>query len=203
MDKELKEQRVDQLPVAKESVLEEVASRIESQSETRRRFIKKAIATAPVILTVTAGPVWAKVRNCTPSGRLSGNLSKQEGLPCCGCSPGYWRNLIKRGQPWPIPHDDLWTDHFAPGGPLDTYTLLAILQNEPRIPSRKYKQFGRHAVAAYLNSIQAPNWDCNFGYSTIKVLNMVDNAYMFGDDSKMEQVKDILEILNTSNEDMC
>ena len=196
MQKEPKEQRLGQA-----EALEYLSSKMESQIDTRRRFIKKAIATAPVILTVTAGPVWAKVRNCTPSGRLSGNLSKQDGPPCCGCSPGYWKNIKKH--PWPIPYDDLWGDHFASGGPLDGYTLLGVLKNEPKIPNRKYEQFGFHAVAAYLNSIQAPHWDCNFGYSTIKVLNMVDNAYMFGDDSKMEQVKDILEILNTSNEDMC
>src|SRR5210317_2302862 len=80
--------------------LEYLASKMESQIDTRRRFIKKAIATAPVILTVTAGPVWAGVRNCTPSGQLSGNLSKQDGPPCCGCSAGYWKN-----KEWPIPRE--------------------------------------------------------------------------------------------------
>lgn len=62
-----------------------------SGSLNRRGFLKKStLMSAPVIMTVVSGPVWA--RNCTMSGRLSGNLS-DTGEPCApaACSPGYWK----------------------------------------------------------------------------------------------------------------
>ena len=87
--------------------LEYLSSKMESQPETRRRFIKKAIATAPVILTVTAGPVWART-NCTLSGQLSMNPSLE---PCEGegCSPGFWG---QRPDMWPNPPIDPQTATF-------------------------------------------------------------------------------------------
>lgn len=62
------------------------------KQESRRKFLKGAAATTPVLLTIASRPVWA--RNCTLSGQLSGNLSNQDDEPCSGegCTPGYWHN---------------------------------------------------------------------------------------------------------------
>jgi hypothetical protein len=196
MAKELKEQRVDQLPVVEESFLEEVASHIESQSETRRRFIKKAIATAPLILTVTAGPVWA--RNCTPSGLLSGNLSKADGPPCCGCTPGYWKNHTNK---WIglIP-EMLWTDAFPCSGyELDLLTLEMIFDNTAKVPASPIEQFGFHAVAALLNALSALDRGCTF-ISVAEVKQIVCDAYGTG---LMNQVVEDLTIMNEFNSEWC
>jgi len=65
----------------------------ESQGESRRKFIIKGIAAAPIILTVSSRPVWAYW--CGLSGQYSGNQS-QPYEPCGGqgCSPGGFKNHI-------------------------------------------------------------------------------------------------------------
>ena len=54
--------------------VDESEGRANKDSLSRRNFLKKsALVSAPIIMTIASGPVWA--RNCTMSGRLSGNLS--------------------------------------------------------------------------------------------------------------------------------
>ncbi|MFV2055523.1 MAG: hypothetical protein ACC707_03605 [Thiohalomonadales bacterium] len=64
----------------------------EGAENTRRKFLKGAVAVSPVLLTVVNRPVWAA--NCSLSGELSGNLSQQASGVTCGdegCSVRYWR----------------------------------------------------------------------------------------------------------------
>jgi len=197
-----KEQRADQLPVVEESALEKAASRMESQSETRRRFIKKAIASAPVILTVTAGPVWA--RNCTFSGRLSGNLSGKNALgpPCCGWTPGKYKKLDN----WisgMVEPDALWWDTFfcSPEAleDLTNYEVINLAVGGRRPPGMV--KLAAHAVAALNNAYIAKPYgpcDCVFGLSPDQVIKMVQYAC---DSGNLETIKDRLEFMNETEGD--
>lgn len=119
----------------------------------RRSFIKAALATAPVILTVTSKPVWA-AQSCTASGQMSGNLSGQQ-VTCDGFSPGYWSN-----HNWPagVQKSELYSDHFDypthdnAGNDFDQYTLWQVLDQLPGDNNGGSNAEARHAVAALLNS---------------------------------------------------
>lgn len=66
----------------------------------RRRLLKGALGTAPLVLSLKARPVLGS-GGCTVSGLLSGNLSGP--APSCeGCTPGYWKT--HRGS-WPAPYE--------------------------------------------------------------------------------------------------
>jgi hypothetical protein len=193
MREEPKKQRLGQA-----EVLEYLSSKMESQIDTRRRFIKKAIATAPMILTVTAGPVWA--RNCTPSGRLSGNLSGQKGtgLPCCGKPIKYWAEIPDR---WPILHPDTpvpalltclidsWYDQEPP------LTCIAMLNMEITTRPPVEGKLIQDAIAGVLNSYVA-EWD--YGLTDTQVVDLFCQAYNSGN---LDSAADKFDILNNFNED--
>jgi len=68
--------------------------------EGRRRFLKRVVATTPILLTVAGRPAWANT--CTLSGMQSGNLSRPGQVQCLGLSLGYWKEHPKA---WPAGYD--------------------------------------------------------------------------------------------------
>jgi hypothetical protein len=131
---------------------------------TKRRLLKGAVGTTPVILAVTSKPVLAGW--CTVSGMFSGNTSTHEMGTCGGLSPGYW--MSKHGIPlddtttFKSVFGDVWEDGYgvrwtikydADGkeiGPLFR-EVCAMDGNDD------HYQFGAHAVAAYMNAITYPD----------------------------------------------
>jgi hypothetical protein len=70
-----------------------------AKGAARRRFAKAgAGASAGAILTLASQPAMATLVCTSPSGFMSGNLSRHnDSLACAGVSPGYWKN-----------HHDAW-----------------------------------------------------------------------------------------------
>lgn len=60
-------------------------------TDTRRKFLIKSAAVAPIIAAASSRPVWAGDDSCINSGTLSGNLSNH-GCQAVGRSPGWWWN---------------------------------------------------------------------------------------------------------------
>jgi hypothetical protein len=219
MNKDSKEQKVDQF-----SALEEVASHIESQTDTRRRFIKKAIATAPVILTVTAGPVWATKKACTYSGQMSLTPTNYSLEPCDGgegCSPGFWKKHIGV---WPSPYKtlDLFKDVFfidtfyKNGGEANLLDVLVGKDLEVILPSgvgekdvKKTTQalinLGEAAVAALLNAASTVAYDLPVddipAMGLEGVIGLFGRAYNSADKIAIESLKDTFDYFNNQNED--
>ena len=130
-------------------------------NQSKRRLLKGAIGSTPIIMAATSKPVLAAW--CSVSGFLSGNLSNHHGQDHCGGrSPGYW--MSKHG----IPLDDrttfrsvfggVWEDGYGvkweikyDGGGHEIGPLFrevcAMDGNDD------HYQFGSHAVAAYMNAI--------------------------------------------------
>ena len=159
-----------------------------------------------MILTLTADPVLAKVRNCTRSGIISGNISKVHGDPCGGCTPGYWKNHPNQ---WPDGYDEssTWDDTFCPNEdyfPHD-YTLVEVLDNVLKFPASPVEQFAFHSVAALFNRLADVQGlkDITFGYTETQIRNMVCNAYGTGNEALMEQYKDLFEFANEYDNSQC
>lgn len=169
----------------------------ESAAKGRRQFIKKAIVTAPVILTVTSQPVWAAwtSRRCTISGDMSGNLSGHEEEDCGeGCTPGFWKKAT-----WPDGDDNLknkpYGDFFDVESTLNwkgsgqDFTLFQCVLKDPPVSSEEMLAF--HAVAAYLNALH-PGID--YVYTPNQVIFYVQQAY--NNMYSFEYVKDNFDYLN-------
>jgi hypothetical protein len=75
------------------SAADAIPAGMSAKGAARRRFAKAgAGASAGAILTLASQPAMATLVCTSPSGFLSGNLSKHNGsLACDGCSPGYWK----------------------------------------------------------------------------------------------------------------
>lgn len=117
---------------------------------SRRRFGKAGLATSGVLATLAARPVLGDPVCKTPSGFLSGNLSRPGSSVCQGRSPGYW----KTHEGWPIPNRT--TSKFSSVysvpkvsnvSAFKTVTLLAILDHQ----DYDTYNLGMHLSAAYLN----------------------------------------------------
>ena len=76
--------------------ISESNSGVVDKSAARRRFIKGAISTTPVILSLANRPAWGV--NCTLSGMLSATHASHhdQNAPCettgLGCTPGFWKS---------------------------------------------------------------------------------------------------------------
>lgn len=142
--------------------------------ESRRRFTKAGLAASGVMVTLASRPVLGCATAETPSGFISGNVSRGQAQASCGLSPGYWKNHSD----WPAPmvshtppvtparhkfgagHND--TDH-------DDGTLFSAVFDCTRSRSLPYakiamsdllvpqsfdnSRLGAHCVAAYLNAL--------------------------------------------------
>lgn len=177
-------------------------------SSTRRRLLKGAVSSAPVIFTVASRPVWA--RNCSLSGQLSGNLSDQDGTTCAGegCTPGYWKNHPTSWHPEisdALLFDSVFGTNVFPG-----LTLGQVIQlcgqsgcsaNNINIPMhcKPYSAcvnlviaLGFHAVAALQNAATPVKYDL----TVEEVINEVRAAYMSGDKNIIEAQKNRLDAFN-------
>jgi hypothetical protein len=146
---------------------ESISTGMKSPDKGRRQFIKKAIVTAPVILTVTSRPVWAT--NCTWSGQLSGNLS-DAGPPCGGegCSAEYWAANTEKWH-YEFCVTKLFNDVFEVNAFKDTPTPATLGQvitgnaNPEQPPNCNKKdlaaELARQAVAALENSATAVSFE--------------------------------------------
>ncbi len=208
MNKEPKKLEGDQV-----SALETISSQMESQPETRRRFIKKAIATAPVILTVTAGPAWATRLNCTASGQASfipgGSLD-----PCGGegCSPGFWAQRTDMWaviNPPPSPQSTTFKEIFDGSDAFGDSLLVAVLEGKKQNLTVEFPggncnlkneskclnaiiAFGSQAAAAWFNSMSP----VSFELTPDAIVDLFNLRYGEGDYGQMEAEKDMLDEYN-------
>ena len=160
---------------------------------SKRRLLKGAIGTTPVILAVTSKPVLAGW--CTVSGFLSGNLSQNHGQERCGgLSPGYWKNHIDNCDEGRVQHDgnpltkDREPTFYGLFGGVwrenDGGTYWTTLQNKtPTLREVLYfhgyedqYEFGAHAIAAYMNAKYIQGYGMDVQY----VLNLVGNVLVNG-----------------------
>lgn len=152
-------------------------------SQSKRRLLKGAIGTTPIILAATSKPVLAGW--CTVSGFLSGNLSQpHEFRKCGGRSPGYWKRGIL---------------DYPEGAPTVTFLYIfggvwkrgatngfAPWPNDSTTPSLKkvlrwggdddLYEFGAHAIAAYMNAKYIPD----YGMTIADVGNIVSQVLYAG-----------------------
>jgi hypothetical protein len=169
-----------------------------SAAKGRRQFIKKAIVTAPVILTVASRPVWA--RNCTWSGQLSGNLS-DTGPPCGGegCTASYW-----------IGNTDKWHYEFCINKYFDNVfgipafpnaTLLDVINGDAS-PNKqistvkstnRLKALGIQSVAALQNSATRVSFD----WEVCEVINYFVDCYQLCSNDQMDDAIAELSRLNS------
>jgi len=69
------------------------------QAASRRRFIKRAVGTSPVVLSLASRPAWGL--NCSLSGLMSATHASHHDMntPCenwgSGCTPGFWKSNPK------------------------------------------------------------------------------------------------------------
>ena len=195
-------------------------------NEGRRRILKGALATAPVIMTVASRPAWAL--NCTHSGQMSGNMSgAADGEECGGegCSPGYWKT-----------HPEMWCHSFPPemqfndvfgpvfgacGAPTSLYNIIndecqpyefgpCIITGCPPDSNNKnltinyqgaIMQLAFHSVAALQNACTAVSFDM----TVEEVIATFQNAYNGGNCNKdsVTLAKDGLDYLNNLGSDFC
>lgn len=133
-------------------------------NESRRRFGKSGLAATGVLATLASRPVLGCEVCKSPSGFLSGNLSKKNNKPvtCAGRSPGYWKNKTS----WPISNRS--TAKFSsvftcsPSSPYKSVTMLTLLSHQ----SYDTNNLGMHLVATYLNVVQG--WS---SFLTVERLN--------------------------------
>ena len=174
----------------------------EPEFSSRRRVLKTAVKAAPIILTVSSRPVWA--RNCTLSGQLSGNLSDQSG-ECAGegCTPGYWKNHPQSWHP-EIPEslifDTVFGTNVFPGLTLGQVIGLCgstkISKANINIICSKCEnlmiRLGFHAVAALQNAAT----DVKYDLAVEDVLLEVKAAYLSASKFQIEAMKNRLDGLN-------
>src|SRR5947208_574017 len=83
-----------------------------------RRRVLRAGSMAPVVMTVASRPVLGGPACQSPSGTLSGNLSRPGSIDiCAGRTPEYWKyfkNYAGPGHDWPAPYYPI-DNYTAPG----------------------------------------------------------------------------------------
>jgi hypothetical protein len=97
------------LPVAND-----IPAGMSAKGAARRRFAKAgAGASAGAILTLASQPAMATLVCTSPSGAISGNLSKHnQAVACAGLSPGYWKT-----------HHNAWRGAYTNGTSLYKLTF--------------------------------------------------------------------------------
>jgi hypothetical protein len=187
MDKETHEKQVQPGEPA-------TATRDDGNSQpdvTKRKLLKGAVTTAPVVMAVSSKPALAGF--CTVSGFLSGNLSNPHSQEYCGGrSPGYWINHVTedmkhtkftevfgkvwRGKYGDWSHDPMLKEVLHMDGNDDLY------------------QFGAHAVAAYQNALVYAG---TYPMSIYDVGNIVGDVLLHGSytDETTGRVLDAQEVV--------
>jgi len=103
-----------------------------SSTNSRRRFIRKAALSAPIITTIAAKPAWGSTIVC--SGSVSGNVSQHGDDIQGGCSQGRWKKIADSGGTKPgdaLPNS--WpTGAYVDGKPFGiNNTFESIFGREP------------------------------------------------------------------------
>lgn len=171
----------------------------ERSGSARRRFMRGAGAGSVVALSLLARPAWA--RNCSYSGRMSGNLSAQDDEPCGGegRSPGYWKNhAIEWHDQWPTSmlfYDAFGVDAF-PGRTLGEVIWAENGLSVPEDGDARYvnmlTQLGVQAVAALQNAATP----VSYLMTVAEVVESFRQAYSTGDAARMEITKNSFDQLN-------
>jgi hypothetical protein len=132
-------------------------------STSRRQFVKGAAISAPIIAAVSSRPVWASSVSAV-SGNLSGNLSQPAVTipPYDGKSPGYWQGGSDKGariDALPgVNRNTLFNSIFRQTTiPSYTASYSVTLLVAVQTGGNTY-QPERFAAAAYLNSLNDPNY---------------------------------------------
>lgn len=125
----------------------------------RRRFASTGAKASGVLLTLASSSGMAQTVCKSPSGFMSGNLSRHgnQTVTCAGLSPGYWKNWPDS---WPpscyaykvAPHKATTFASVFPSGWTSLYqngTMMDVLVNNDN--GQDPYNLGAHMVAAYLN----------------------------------------------------
>jgi len=113
----------------------EISSETNSSStNSRRKFLRKAALSAPVITTIAAKPAWGSTIIC--SGSVSGNVSQHGDDFQGGCSQGRWKKIAKDGGTKPgdaLPNS--WpTGAYVGSNPFNfDSTFVSVFGREPAL----------------------------------------------------------------------
>jgi hypothetical protein len=139
----------EQQPGTSGAPAETTPAPLTSKGAARRRMA----GAAGVIMTMASQPGMAATAVCTsPSGWLSGGLSRAPASACNGVSPGYWNNPKKSWTSTGVSRDTPFSDIFDCGGCESTYgmkTMGAMMSPQ----SFDTENIGRHLAATYLNVV--------------------------------------------------
>lgn len=146
--------------------------------EHRRRLLKISVTAPPVIMTLVSRPTLGANLGCdTPSGFLSGNLSRPYTTQSCsGRTPGYWKNHTGTGD-WPAPyypatitgtggHQATRFHSVFSGSFFGNQTFLEVMQNSS---GGGTYDVGNHAAAAILNAAK--------GWTPVLTVGQVQNIW--------------------------
>ena len=132
-----------------------------------------------IILTrfLGGGPIQVTTTKLTGTNTASGQIEFEEGWVATfynspeepppgggteGCTPGYWKNHLKR---WPVSTNLSFNATFGVNIFEPDFTLLQAVKQG----GGHEKRLGRHAVAAYLNSLVG----IDYKYTTAEVIALV------------------------------
>lgn len=138
------------------SVPEHGPAPISAKGAARRRFAKAGMgASGGVLLTLASQPAMAALVCTSPSGALSGNLSRHDNAVACeGLSPGFWKN-----------HHEAWQGALTNGeakfsaqfpttsrcAALNTYTCFDIVDPDKVVNGADANNVAMHMMATLLN----------------------------------------------------
>ena len=151
---------------------------VNSIREQRRRLLRVSIAAPPIMMTLISRPALGTGLGCnTPSGFLSGNLSRPStSQSCSGRTPGYWKNHTESGE-WPAPYYPAaapgtgghqatkFHDVFS-GSYCGTQTFLTVMQNSS---GGGTDAVSNHCAAAVLNAAK--------GWTPVLTVGQVQNIW--------------------------
>jgi hypothetical protein len=134
----------------------DIPAGMSAKGAARRRFAKAgAGASAGAILTLASQPGMAAAVCTSPSGFMSGNLSKHNhDVPCAGLSPGFWKT-----------HHEAWTGALTNGdakfhqtfattsrcAQMNAYTCFDIVDPDVVKNGDDPNNVGMHIMATLLN----------------------------------------------------
>jgi hypothetical protein len=194
-------------------------------NESRRRLVKGALGSAPLIMTVASRPAWAL--NCTHSGQMSGNMSGiAQGDTCGGegCPPDFWKTHIEEWADGGFGPDASFNYCFGPTFTGADPSLLQVINDDctlqfaPSIncscvddldsptTTENYQtavlQLACHAVAALQNAAGPISFDLTVS----QVIEAFQNAYqggMYCDKDSVSMAISSLITLNTQGSTLC
>ncbi len=183
---------------------------IAQPSESRRRLVKGAVVSAPVIMSLASRSAWARSA-CSYSGQMSGNMSPVD-EPCGGegCTTGFYKNHAGLWHP-EFPPMAVYNDVFGvdafPG--MTLADVIGLCETNAKdmnhdsivVPAgctpeagcfNVLVQLGYQSVAALQNAATEVSYDL----MVVDVVQMVQMAYGAGTKEAMEAAKDQFDMFN-------